>query len=215
MGDHQDVGKGGAGEGESGIAPSVTNPQCKVCSSPDRRAIEVALVQGQSQERIARAFTRGDQAFSRQNIHSHYRRHMQVVAKETVEEARLLSRNAMLDVETARQIDRGHQELRSLLWESARTAAASGRLRWTAKDMILFLQCDVEIEQTRYRGQVVELMRDAAAFIDAAKALIPMSKWGELFDSFAALQKREGFEDAGLFHPGMSADDDRDDEDSE
>jgi hypothetical protein len=208
MVDHHD-----AGEGEPGVSPSVTNSQCKVCVSPDRRAIEVALVQGQSQERIARAFTCGDQAFSRQNIHSHYRRHMQVVAKETVEEARLLSRNAMLDVETAREIDRGHQELRSLLWESARAAAASGRLRWTAKDMISFLQCDVEIEQMRYRGQVTELMRDAAAFIDAARTMVPESKWNQLLETFHVLQKRGGFEDCGLFGLGVAAGDDRDDED--
>jgi hypothetical protein len=213
MGDNQDAGEGGGGEVESGISPSETNPQCKVCCSPDRRAIEVALVQGQSQERIARAFTGGDQAFSRQNIHSHYRRHMQVVSKETVEEARLLSRNAMLDVETARRIDRGHQELRSLLWESARDAAASGRLRWTAKDVISFLQCDVEIEQARNVAQITELIRAVDVLIAATRTVVPDSKWNEVRDAFIRLRKEAGFEDSGLFHGETAADGERDDED--
>lgn len=137
------------------------------------------------------------------------------MAKETVEEARLLSRNAMLDVETARRIDRGHQELRSLLWESAGTAAASGLLRWTAKDLISFLQCDVEIEQMRYQGQLAELMRDADAFTEATKTLIPESKWNQLLETFKAMRARQGSEDSdsGLFDRQPAGDDDLDDED--
>ena len=67
--------------------PSLTNPQCKVCMSPDRFEIEVALAQGQRQEAVARRFSRNGQAFSRQNVNSHYHRHMQVIERAVVERA--------------------------------------------------------------------------------------------------------------------------------
>ena len=71
--------KNGNNDSRSEDQPSLTNPQCKVCMSPDRFEIEVALAQGQRQEAVARRFSRNGQAFSRQNVNSHYHRHMQVI----------------------------------------------------------------------------------------------------------------------------------------
>jgi len=47
----------------------------------------VALAQGQPQETIARRFSQDGRAFSRQNVHSHYHRHMQVIDRAVLEAA--------------------------------------------------------------------------------------------------------------------------------
>ena len=67
--------------------PSTTSPQCKVCTSPDRFEIEVALAQDQPQETVARRFSRNGQSFSRQNIHTHYHKHMEVIDRAVSEAA--------------------------------------------------------------------------------------------------------------------------------
>ena len=98
-----------------GAPPSFTNAQCKVCASPDRFEIEVALAEGQSQEAVARCFSRDGQAFSRQNIHSHYRRHMQVIDQAVSAAAAGRTRHRMLDVGTAIEIVNQNERIRALL----------------------------------------------------------------------------------------------------
>jgi hypothetical protein len=122
------------------------------------------------------------QQFSRQNIHAHYHRHMQVVERATVERARLHARNAMLDVESAKAVSRGNEELRDLLREGARRAAESEALRWTAKDVIAFLERDEQMEQERSGMQIDLLMRDVRAFSVAVRMVLPQPLWGDLME---------------------------------
>src|SRR3954468_18943975 len=96
--------KNGNNENRSEDQPSLTNPQCKICMSPDRFEIEVALARGQRQESVAQRFSRNGRAFSRQNVNSHYHRHMQVIQRAVVEKAAERG-SRMLDVGTAIEIE--------------------------------------------------------------------------------------------------------------
>lgn len=187
-------------EVEQWSPPSMTNPQCKVCNSPDRRAIEVALVQGRGQDTIARVYTRNGQQFSRQNIHTHYHRHMQVVDRATVERARLHARNAMLDVESAKAISRGNEELRDLLREGARRAAQSEALRWTAKDVIAFLERDEQMEQERSGMQVDLLMREVQAFSAAVRMVLLQPLWDDLMENYKRQQVDAKLDESDFFY---------------
>lgn len=80
--------------------PSKTNPQCKVCASPDRFEIEVALARGQSQGYVATRFSRNGQTFSRQNIHTHYHKHMPVLDLAVAEAAAQRGISPVLDIDS-------------------------------------------------------------------------------------------------------------------
>src|SRR6476660_1475132 len=121
------------GRGEL-MTPSSTNPQCKVCTSAHRFDIEVALAVGQSQEAIARRFSRDGQAFSRQNINSHYRRHMEVIGRAVTEAAAERMRGRMLDVDTAIEIEDQLERNRAAMRRQVREQIETNQLRWSARD---------------------------------------------------------------------------------
>ena len=121
------------------LAPTI-NPQCKVCQSPDRFEIEVALAERQSREIIAKRFSRNGQAFSRQNLHVHFHNHMRVVDRAVVEAAAARLRNRILDVDTAIEIDDRNERNRELMREQLSARIEANDLRWSAKDAMAFIR---------------------------------------------------------------------------
>src|SRR3954447_26275693 len=88
----------------SSSRPSTISPQCKVCTSPDRFEIEVALARGQSQAYVAARFSQNRQAFNRQNVHTHYHNHMQVLDLAVAEAAARRGLSPVLDIIRAGEI---------------------------------------------------------------------------------------------------------------
>jgi hypothetical protein len=125
---------------------------------------------------------------------------MQVVERATVERARLHARNAMLDVESAKAVSRGNEELRDLLREGARRAAESEALRWTAKDVIAFLERDEQMEQERSGMQIDLLMRDVRAFSVAVRMVLPQPLWGDLMESYERQRAEAKLDESDIFY---------------
>jgi hypothetical protein len=175
-----------------GQPPSSTNPQCKVCSSPDRFEIEVALAQGQPQETVARRFSRDEQAFSRQNIHSHYRRHMQVVDRAVTEAAARRMRDRMLDLETAIEIEDRNERNRALMRQQVSAQIENNELRWSARDAMAFIEQDARLGEQRSAALLDAFRVDARAFSDAVKSTVPREQWQAVVDAFDALTEQGG-----------------------
>ena len=169
--------------------PSTTNAQCKVCGSPDRFGIEVALAEGQSQEAIARRFSRDGQLFNRQNIHSHYHRHMEVIERAVTEAAAAGLRNRMLDIGTAIEIDERNERNRTLMREQLAARIEENSMRWTAKDAMAFMQQDQSLNETRSVRQFEAFMTEARAFKAAVKHVVPEEMWMAVVNRFDELSK--------------------------
>jgi hypothetical protein len=172
--------------------PSSTHPQCKVCASPDRFEIEVALAQGQAQESVARRFSRDNQAFSRQNIHSHYRHHMQVIDRAVAEEAGERMRGRMLDLGTAIEIEDRNERNRELMRRQVSALIENNGLRWSARDAMAFIEQDARLGEQRGAVLMEAFMADARAFSDAVKSTVPREQWQAIVDAFDALVEERG-----------------------
>jgi uncharacterized protein YaiL (DUF2058 family) len=130
-------------------AASISHPQCKVCESPDRFEIEVALAQGQPQQHIARRFSHGEQSFSKQNIHSHYHRHMPVIEKAVAEAAAVQNRGLLLDLETATAIEVENARNRARLRAQVSRLIEQGQLNWRPRDVMAFMEFDARLGQVQ------------------------------------------------------------------
>jgi hypothetical protein len=152
--------------------PSKTNPQCKVCTSADRFEVEVALARGQSQESVATRFSRNGQSFSRQNIHTHYHKHMQVLELAVAEEAARRGLNPMLDMKRAGEIHAQHERNRARLRAQVDERINEG-LEWKVRDVLAFMEQDVRLEEQRNQQRVEIVFMQARVFGEAVRKVVP------------------------------------------
>jgi hypothetical protein len=178
--------------------PSDTHPLCKVCNHPARREIEVALIEGQSREVLARRFSTGKMKLNRQNLHSHYHGHMQVIDRAVAEQARTRARNAMLDVESVRAIRERQAGLRGLMLEQATEALAQGRVRWSAKDILQLHGEDAAMEVDRAAVQVEMVMVDFNLLAQALKAHTTDAVQNAIVEEYQQLKRQAGLADSDL-----------------
>jgi hypothetical protein len=179
---------------------TTTSPQCKVCTSPDRFEIEVALAEGQAQQTVARRFSRGGQAYSKQNIHTHYRSHMPVIERAIAEVATARMRGRMLDIETAFEIEDRNERNRALMRQQVAEQIESNRLRWSARDAMGFIELDARLGEQRSAALMEEFMADARAFNTAVKTVVPRSLWQDIVDEYDRLTATSGRTDV-LYRP--------------
>jgi hypothetical protein len=172
--------------------PSTTSPQCKVCTSPDRFEIEVALAQGQPQETVARRFSRNGQSFSRQNIHTHYHKHMEVIDRAVSEAATQRMRGRMLDLNTAMQIEEQNERTRDRMRAQVQDAVENNQIRFNARDVMAFMEQDARLGEQRSAAMLDVVMADAKAFSEAVKRCVPQSQWEEIVDTFDELIREHG-----------------------
>jgi hypothetical protein len=165
-------------------APSSTNPQCKVCMSPDRFEIEVALAERQSQSSVAHRFSRNGQTFNKQNIHSHYRNHMEVIQRAVAEEAATRMRRRMLDVGTAVEVEDQNERNRELMRRQVSAAIENNDLRWSARDAMAFIEQEARLGELRSAAALEAVMADATAFSQAVRTVVPRSEWDEVVAEF-------------------------------
>jgi hypothetical protein len=183
---------------EPAYQPSKTNSQCKVCTSPDRFEIEVALAQGQPQETVARRFSTDDRRFNRQNIHVHYHNHMEVIDRAVLEVATSRMKHRMLDLDTAIEIEEQSQRVRDRMREHVYDAVENGRVRISARDVMGFIEQDARLSEQRSAAELEAIMAEAKAFSDAVKQCVPQSHWQEIVDTFDAQMREHGGPSLGL-----------------
>lgn len=153
--------------------PSITNPQCKVCTSEHRLEIEVALAQGQPQERVARRFSRGAQKFSKQNIHTHYHKHMQVIEKAVAEAAAAEGRDLMLDLKTATEIEAQNARTRARMRAQVSATIENGDLDWRRpRDVMAFMEFDARLGEQEAAARAELVMIQARTFGTAVREVV-------------------------------------------
>jgi hypothetical protein len=168
---------------------SKTNPQCKVCTSPDRAEIEIALARGQSQESVATRFSRHGQSFNRQNIHNHYHKHMQVLDLAVAEEAARRGLSPMLDLERATQIHAEHEHNRARLRAQVDARIKEG-LPWTTRDLLAFMEQDIRLEEQRNEQRAENIMMQARIFGEAVRKVAPIDMQGQIREAYAEIYAR-------------------------
>jgi hypothetical protein len=178
--------------------PSKTNSQCKVCTSPDRFEIEVALAQGQPQETVARRFSTEDRTFNRQNIHAHYHNHMEVIDRAVLEVATSRMKHRMLDLDTAIEIEEQNRRVRDRMREHVHDAVENGGVRINARDVMAFIEQDARLSEQRSAAELEAIMAEGKAFSQAVKQCVPRENWQEIVDTFDALMREHGGPSGGL-----------------
>jgi high-affinity Fe2+/Pb2+ permease len=184
---------------DSSYRPSTTNAQCKACTSPDRFEIEVALAQAQPQETVARRFSTGDQSFSRQNIHTHYHNHMEVIDRAVSEAAVSRMQHRILDLDTAIEIEEQNQRLRDRMREQIYEAIANNRVRINTRDVMAFIEQDARLSEQRSAATLESFMLDARAFKEAVQRCVPGSEWNQIVDTYDDLIQEHGGPSGLLF----------------
>ncbi|HTD79566.1 MAG TPA: hypothetical protein VK898_18155, partial [Chloroflexota bacterium] len=117
-------------------AGAMRHPTCKVCNSPKRRDIELALLVGESRQAIADRFSTEEQLFNRQNMANHYHHHMRVVEQALAAAAEAERKRQALDVPTAALAMRRKKQLLEDLFEVGVSAVADGRGRWSPGEVL-------------------------------------------------------------------------------
>ena len=184
------------------LPPSQTNPQCKVCNSPDRFEIEVALARGQSQQSVATRFSRNGQTFSRQNVNTHYHKHMQVLELAVAEEAARRGVSPVLGIEMASEIHAEHERNRTRLRAQA-NALIEGGVAWKTRDLLYFMEQDIRLEEQRNQQRAEIVMIQARAYGEAVRAVINDNdthiKILEMYDELLP-RERDGQLDDFIYH---------------
>jgi hypothetical protein len=163
---------------------TMTHPQCKVCTSPDRFEIEVALAEGQAQQAVARRFSRDGQTYNKQNIHTHYRSHMPVIERAIADAAAARMQGKRLDIGTVLEIEDRNERNRAMMRQQVAEQIESNALRWSARDAMRFLELDAQLGEQRSAALMEEFMADARAFSEAVKKVVPQTMWQDIVDEF-------------------------------
>jgi hypothetical protein len=186
---------------------AMTNAQCKVCTSPDRFEIEVALAENQAQDAVARRFSQNGQEFSKQNIHSHYRRHMGVIDRAVIEVASARMRGRMLDLDSAIEIEERNERNRSLMRQQVAEQIESNGLRWTARDAMSFIELDARLGELRSASLMEDFTASARAYSEAVKSVVPQSLWPDIVEAYYRSMEASGR--TNLYRPDdLTAEDD-------
>jgi hypothetical protein len=181
--------------------PSKTNPQCKVCKSADRFEIEVALACGQSQESVATRFSRDGRTFNRQNIHTHYHKHMQVLDLAVAEEAARRGLSPMLDIQRASEIHAQHEHNRVLIRAQVDATIREGLLLKT-RDVLAFMELDVRLEEQRNQHRIDVILIQARVFGEAVRRIMPSDMYDQLIATYDELiaKEQEGQLEDFIYH---------------
>jgi hypothetical protein len=158
------------------------------------------LAQGQAQQTVARRFSRNGQAYSKQNIHTHYRSHMPVIERAVTEVATARMQGRMLDIGTAIEIEDRNERNRALMRQQVAEQIESNALRWSARDAMGFIELDAQLGEQRSAALLVEFMAEARAFSDAVKSVVPHSLWPDIVDAFDRSMEASGQTDV-LYRP--------------
>jgi hypothetical protein len=157
---------------------------CRVCRSPARRAVEVALAEGRSYAEIAGVVP--DSRLSPRNIAEHYRRgHLPLDSDEVREivAERALDNGSIVQVGIDRQAEalRLAQAVVRRTWEGV----AAGEIEPTFKDGIaaarLLMKYDaVAFERSRLREQVKRSHRAVSTLLRLTKDIVTAEQWSAL-----------------------------------
>jgi hypothetical protein len=164
--------------------PSETNPQCKVCTSPDRFEIEVALARGQSQTSVANRYSHSGQTFSRQNINAHYHKHMQVIGLAVAEEVARRGPNPMLDLNTATDIHAQNERNRALMRAQVAKAIEDGAFDWKPREAMAFMEMDARIEEQRNDVRAANLCAQAHGVNQALLRVVPKDLHPKIVEAY-------------------------------
>jgi hypothetical protein len=168
---------------DSGPA-STTNPQCKVCMSPDRFEIEVALARGQSQTSVANRYSHGEQTLSRQNMNAHYHKHMEVIALAVAEEVARRGPNPILDMNTATDIHAQNERNRARMRAQVTQAIDDGLLEWKPRDTMAFMEMDARIEEQHNQTRANHLYAQARCFSRAVQRVVPKDLYPKIVEAY-------------------------------
>ena len=181
--------------GQDGVeAPSSTNPQCKVCTSPDRFEIEVALAQDQPQETVARRFSRNGQSFSRQNIHTHYHKPYGGDRSSSFRgcDSTQMRRKGCL-ISTRRWRSRNRTSAPGIGCEAqVQDAVENNLIRFNARDVMAFMEQDARLGDQRSAAMLETFKSQASAFMEAVKSTVPPETWGAVVEAFNRLMDKNG-----------------------
>ena len=179
----EDVGPA-ADEGAGNAGGVVSHPTCKVCGSPNRREIELALLVGGSRQAIADRFSVGGEVFNRQNIHTHFHHHMQVIDRALIDLAVAERKRRSLDLGTAQQVLLAKRQLLEDLLEMGLDAIAEGRVKWTLND-VLAVNAELEkLRATDHGQEVAYVVAQAHEFTMAVLEFLPDDKRDALVEAY-------------------------------
>jgi hypothetical protein len=156
------------------------HPACKVCNSPNRKQIEIALLLGESRPRIGKRFP--DEALNRTNLCTHRNRHMEVVDAGVAEAVR--ARTASIRLSAAEAGDAVVGRLRTIdqLLAAGMAAAQAGLIRFTTRDLLALID---ERERLAQDERTVErLEAEAGALGAAVMEQVPKQMWEAIVDSW-------------------------------
>jgi hypothetical protein len=183
--------------------PSTTNQQCKVCTSPDRFEIEVALARGRSQASVATRFSRDGQAFNRQNINTHYHKHMEVLDRAVAEEAAKRGLSRSLDLKQAAELQAEHERNRAQLRAQVHARINEG-LEWKTRDLLAFMEQDIRLEEQRNQLRIEPVLIQVDALAQAVRRVVPQELWTPIIDAYDEILNQKQVEDF-LFHEELAA----------
>ena len=174
--------------GRSDARTPYSHPLCKVCTSERRRDIECALLTGRSRASVADQFSSDTVSFNRQNLHTHFWRHMHDVDEAVARAAAEERQRRRLDPATVVSVLAKRRQLLSDLLEEGLEAVTDGGVRWTVRDVISVSNELAELENIADHDELGEVMREARIFAGAVQAVVPEQQWqliGERFEELA------------------------------
>jgi hypothetical protein len=158
------------------------HPLCKVCNSPDRNKIEIALLLGESGPSIGERFP--DDKFNRTNLSTYRNRHMEMVDAVVADAVRVQTAQSRRDAEDAGEAVVGRLRLVEDLLTAGLAAAQAGRVPYSIRDIL-----SLSDERERLAGQersYEQLENEFRAFNHAVLEVVPESMRPHIWEAFEA-----------------------------
>ena len=166
--------------GDAGSHPDapISQPRCKVCTSPHRPQIDALLQAGQTQASVRAQFNTllGHKYFTRNNLSLHARKHLAAASPDDPVAVALATRFAL----PADAADLSPHAVASAILRAGLQALQLGLSVPTPKDLLAAAK---ELE-TLQQNTIQQMLAEFKAFSAAVKTVVPEKDYARIYDAF-------------------------------
>lgn len=167
----------------------VVEPRCNVCRSQYRDAIDRLLIAGNSYVSIVRVFH--TENLSRQSVSNHHKNHVSVEAEAIRKILEAEARKYGEEIDTAEQSFINRSTYLQTALHLGYQSLVDKEVIVEPRDMVMVIKLMQELDEKKAAIQLEELMREASAFQEAVKRVLPPEQFTNVLSEFSKILERE------------------------
>lgn len=188
-GGQSNQGSGGRVSGPGKADFKVVEPRCSVCKSQYRDAIDRLLLAGNSYVSIVRVFH--TENLSRQSVSNHHKQHVSVEAEAIRKILEAEARKHGEEIDSAQQSFVNRTTYLQTALHLGYQSLVQKEVVVEPRDMVMVIKLMQELDEKKAAVELEEYMREANAFQEAVKRIIPENQFKEILSEFSRILERD------------------------